>query len=372
MAHISHPVKDTMEEKAVKDPLRTFHDVAKAINSTLDIDRVVELILEKTSDLLGAGRVLILVLDKKRKVLRVHGHRGFASSGPKVRELRVARPFNHCIVDRGMVITLGEILSSGDIERLSVAAPELLDMIFAPLEVKGESFGLLGVSDSHKKFSDTELEIFCALGSQAAVAMENASLYKRLKDAFLHTSEALAEAVNSRDPYTGGHVRRVENYSLLMGEALGLDEKDSEDLRLAAILHDIGKIGIDDAILRKAEPLSPEEEAMMQRHPEIGGRIMSFVTEMRDIIPGVRHHHENYDGSGYPDGLKGEDIPLHARIIAIADAFDALTTDRPYRKAVTMEEALGVLRRYRGSRFDPGLVDIFCRLIKESGARSRV
>ncbi len=360
-----------MDKKDIEEPLRTFHDLAKAINSTLDARKVVELILEKTGELLGAERVVILVLDRKRKVLRLSGHRGFGPYGPGFRELHVARSFDHCIVQRGTVITLKEILSPGDTERLGQRAPGVLDMIFAPLEVKGEAYGLLGVSDSHKRFSPTELEIFCALGSQAAVAMENAGLYKRLKDAFLHTSEALAEAVNSRDPYTGGHIRRVEHYSLLMAEALGLDEKEKEDLRLAAILHDIGKIGIDDSILRKTEPLSPEEEAAMQKHPEIGGRPMSFVTEMRDIIPGVRHHHENYDGSGYPDGLKGDEIPLHARIIAIADAFDALTTDRPYRRAVTREEALDILRSESGIRFDPALVELFCRLMREEEKKAQ-
>ncbi len=241
-----------------------------------------------------------------------------------------------------------------------ILPPAWADMVFAPIEIKGEAYGLLGVTDGKERFSEIELEIFCALGSQSAVAMENANLYRRLKDTFLHTAEALAEAVNSRDPYTGGHVRRVEGYSLTLAGPLGLSAIEGENLRLAAIMHDIGKIGVDDAILRKGGDLTAEEEAVMRRHPEIGARILGLVDEMKDVIPGVRHHHERFDGGGYPDGLKGKNIPLEARIIAITDAYDALTTERPYRGAVEKEEALHRLREGSWTHFDPFLVEIFC------------
>lgn len=352
-------------DKGTIDSLRTLHDLSKAINSTLDIEEVVELVLEKTSRLMGAGKALLLLLDRERRTLTVHSSLGFEEGELGIKLFSNVGSFDHCIVHKGTVITLKEILPEDYYLELLATTAVLDSMVFAPLEIKGEAYGLLGILDSKKSFSKVELEIFCSIGSQSAVAMENANLYKLLKDAFLHTAEALAEAVGSRDPYTGGHTRRTVDYSLLLADAIELPEKDKETLKLAAILHDIGKIGIDDAILRKGGDLSVEEKRAMREHPGIGARILGFVEEMQGVIPGVSSHHERFDGSGYPEGLKGEEIPLQARIIAIADAFDALTTDRPYRKALNKETALEELLRGKASHFDPRLVETFCRVIRE-------
>ena len=355
-----------MKQNDVIDSLRSLHDLSKAINSTLDIDEVVEMLLDRTAQLMKAEKVLVLWLERKEKILNVYSALGFGKEELWIRQFHNVGSFDHCIVRKGTVITMKEILPEKDYREYLKTMPFLADMVFAPLEIKGEAVGLLGVSDHRREFSQTELEIFCSLGSQAAVAMENANLYKRLKDTFLHTAEALAEAVNSRDPYTGGHVKRVVDYSLRLSDALGLPEKEKENLRLAAILHDIGKIGIDDSILRKGGDLSDDEKAVMKKHPDIGARILGFVDEMKGVIPGVRHHHERFDGGGYPDKLKGKEIPVNARIIAITDAFDALTTDRPYSKAIDRNTALERLRGNAGPQFDHLLVETFCKAVKET------
>jgi len=345
--------------------LRVFHDLSKAINSTLNIEEVVAMVMKKASALMGSERVLILLFERRKEALIVHSSMGFKEGELCVERFRNVKSFDHCIVRKGTVITLKEIVPEDDYSKLVCTTPFFADMVFAPLEVRGEAYGLIGVMGVKGGFSEVELEIFCALGSQSAVAMENANLYKKLKDTFLHTSEALAEAVNSRDPYTGGHTRRVSGYSLLIAAGVGLSNKEKEALRLSSILHDIGKIGIEDAILRKGGLLTEDEALKMRRHPGIGARILGFVEEMRDVIPGVLHHHEWFDGSGYPEGLKGEDIPLQARIIAIADAYDALTTERPYRKAMEGVEALEVMAGEGGTHFDPSLVEIFQRILTE-------
>ena len=350
------------DEKTVIDSLRTMHDVSKAINSTLDIASVEEMLLRKTSQLMGSDRVLILLLEDGKRTLSIHNALGFDPSELPPRRFENIHSFDHCIVHKGSVISLRDVLADDDLRLVDENYPELLDMFFAPLEIQGRAYGLLGVSGREQSFSTIEIEIFCSLGSQAAVAMENAALYKKLHAAFMHTAEALAEAVNSRDPYTGGHTKRVQTYVLRLAEALGLDEKAKNALRLAAILHDIGKIGIDDAILRKGGKLTADEQAKMREHPRIGAKILDFVEEMRDVIPGVLHHHEWYDGSGYPDGLRDEQIPLPARIIAVADAFDALTTDRPYRKGSAPDEAFDLLEKDGGRHFDPSLLAIFRKL----------
>ncbi|MFQ5466291.1 MAG: HD domain-containing phosphohydrolase, partial [Thermodesulfobacteriota bacterium] len=346
-------------KKEVIDALRALHDLSKAINSTLDIDEVVEIIMDKTSRVLDRDRVLILLLDRDRNVLSVYGSRGFEAGELPLKHFHDVGSFDHCIVHKGSVITMEELLSADEYRGYAAAMPLLSEMVFAPLEKKGEAYGLLGVTGREREFTEIELEMFCALGSQAAVAIENAGLYRKLKDEFLHTAEALAEAVNSRDPYTGGHTRRVMEYALMVADAIGLEDPEREDLKLAAILHDIGKIGIDDAILRKGGVLTTAEERLMRQHPEIGARILGYVEEMSGVIPGVRHHHERFDGGGYPDGLEGEDVPLAARIIAVVDAFDALTTDRPYKKAIDRAAAAEELGKSGGTQFDPALVKVF-------------
>ncbi|VAV85011.1 Metal dependent phosphohydrolase, HD region [hydrothermal vent metagenome] len=357
-----------MNSNIVIDSIRSLHDLTKAINSTLDIKEVVEVIMKQASTLMKAERVVVLTLDSAKKDLSVYNSLGFADDKPQVALLRNTIAFDRCIVHKGRVIEMKELIPEDDYNELLCAAPELSDMVFAPLEIRGEAYGLLGVSDKKKNFSEMELEIFCALASHSAVALENANLYKKLKDTFVHTAHALAEAINSRDPYTGGHTKRVAEYSLELARALGLTEKEKEKLRLAAVLHDIGKIGIDDAILRKGGSLSHGEEESMRKHPEIGAKILGFVEEMREVVPAILYHHEKLDGTGYPAGLKGEGIPLHAKIIAIADTFDALTTDRPYRDALDKRSALAELNVKAGTHFDPYLVDIFCKTILEKAA----
>ncbi len=362
--------KACMTGKKVINSLRMLHDLSKTINSTLNIYEVVEIVMEKTSRLMRTDKVLILLLDREKSILTVHSSLGFEEGELRVKRFHDVESFDHCIVHRGTVITLKEILPEEEYRELTVDMPFLAEIVLAPLEIKGRAYGLLGISGGKRKFSQVELEILCSLASQSAVAMENANLYKRLQDTFLHTAEALAEAVNSRDPYTGGHAGRVMDYSLHFADALDLSEGKKEELKLAALLHDIGKIGVDDAILRKGGVLTEREELSMRKHPEIGARILGFVKEMREVVPGVCYHHERFDGTGYPEGLKGEDIPLYARIVAIADAFDALTTDRPYRKAIDKEAAIEELILDGGAHFDPFLVDAFCKsVIGEFGAK---
>jgi putative nucleotidyltransferase with HDIG domain len=348
-----------MDEKEIVDSLRNLHDLSKAINSSLHIEEVMEMICSKTARLMKADKVLLLVLDEKDSTLTIHNKLGVIDSDIPKRQFQNIQSFDHCIVHKGTVIKMDEVLAVDQHQGLRQSMSFLFDMFFAPLEIQGEAYGLLGVNGEPHEFSQVELEIFCSLGSQAAIAMENANLYQRLHKTFLNTAEALAEAINSRDPYTGGHTRRVSQYVLLLATALELPEDNIESLRLAAILHDIGKIGIDDAILRKAETLTENEREKMKSHPDIGAKILGKVDEMQDVIPAVQHHHEWYDGSGYPSGLKGKSIPLLARIIAIADAFDALTTDRPYRKALDNKVAFKIMTDDAGKHFDPNLISIF-------------
>jgi putative two-component system response regulator len=192
---------------------------------------------------------------------------------------------------------------------------------------------------------------------------------KRLTDQLEHTENVifmLAQAVEAKDAYTEGHLRRLRAYGEQLALACRLSPTEVAAVRYGGILHDIGKIGVDEAILRKPGPLTPEEAAQMRRHPEIGAQIISQMRFARDVAPSIHGHHEYWDGSGYPHGLSGEAIPLGARIITIVDAYDAMMTDRPYRAALGEDESLRRLRNGRGSQFDPDLLDIFINLVENN------
>jgi putative nucleotidyltransferase with HDIG domain len=195
---------------------------------------------------------------------------------------------------------------------------------------------------------------------------QNLSKYaQELEEAYVSTVKVLAAAIDARDPYTHGHSTRVAKLSVKLGEAIGLSKKQLEDLEIACLFHDVGKIKTPDLILQKNDQLDSTEYSEMMRHPEYGAEILSKAPSLEKYIPSVRHHHEWYNGNGYPDRLTGEKIPLFAAIISIADAFDSMTTTRPYRNAFSDEEALGELAHLSGKQFNPHLVEVFIQVMNK-------
>ena len=187
-----------------------------------------------------------------------------------------------------------------------------------------------------------------------------------LEKTHFETIMAFSDALEARDQYTAGHSRRVMEYSKSIGQRLKLDKQDIEDLKRSALLHDIGKIGIPDIVLKKKTKLTDEEYAIIKSHPETGAVILKNIKSFKHLVPAVYHHHEQFDGEGYPDGVKGAAIPLHARIIAITDTFDAMTSSRSYRSALSFRKALSELERCKGTQFDPDIADIFIDILQES------
>jgi HD-GYP domain-containing protein (c-di-GMP phosphodiesterase class II) len=180
---------------------------------------------------------------------------------------------------------------------------------------------------------------------------------------FINSVRMLAAAIDAKDPYTRGHSERVARYSIAIGKNLNLPERDMRNLRVSALLHDVGKIGIDDRILRKPGALSDDEFEVMKQHPAKGAAIMSGAAQLVDVIPGMKYHHEKWGGGGYPESLVGEAIPMQARIVAIADTFDAMTTNRPYQKAMELGYVVEKIKSFAGTRFDPRVVDAFANAV---------
>ena len=222
-------------------------------------------------------------------------------------------------------------------------------------------YGWLGLVSFNLKeiFRKSELRLISSMAEQLAVVMANTDLYQDLERFVINVVKSLVYAIEAKDVYTRGHSERVNRYSMLMAERLQLDEEQKKVLYWASILHDVGKIGIPEAILNKPAPLNDEEYSVIKGHPEKGYDILQPLEQLASSLPGILHHHERYDGGGYPQGLKGEEIPLLARIIAVTDTFDAITSDRAYRKGKTAKEALAIIEKVAGTQLDPDLVEVF-------------
>lgn len=237
---------------------------------------------------------------------------------------------------------------------------------------------LLGGKNNGKKFSQEELDFFSALASDVAMSIRNAQLFQELElqmnkkyNLFIQTTIALAAAIDAKDHYTHGHIARVTALSLEIAKKLSrknkkiFTEKFFEHLHIASLLHDIGKIGVPESILNKQGPLDSEEKKKMEEHPIVGTTILQPINELEEAILGVKYHHEKYDGSGYPERLKGKQIPLVASIISVADTFDAMTTDRPYRCGLSKDAAIEEIRIVSGTQLDPEVAGALIELHRE-------
>ncbi|HAW49493.1 TPA: hypothetical protein DCX16_00870 [bacterium] len=265
-------------------------------------------------------------------------------------------------IDKLHIITKNRILAR---KKEGFKDVEFQSHLLFPLIAKEEVIGAISIhSIKPDAFYEEHLHTLSILGPQAAVAIENARIYQEMQNLYTETIKALAAEIETRNPYTLGHSERVTDYSLIVAKEIGLSSSKIELIRYAGLLHDLGKIGISDNILLKPGKLTEEEFAEIKSHPLKSESIIKLITFLKDALPIVRHHHERYDGRGYPDGLSADQIPIESRILAVADAYDAMTSDRPYRKALTKDEAISALEECRGSQFDPEIVDKFITSVK--------
>jgi HD-GYP domain-containing protein (c-di-GMP phosphodiesterase class II) len=243
----------------------------------------------------------------------------------------------------------------------------LINLAALPFAVKGQMSGVLLLANKRAgAFTDAECQLLMALGQHAGLAIENARLHRQLVEAYTSTVAVLADAIEAKDAYTRGHCEGVSRVSVEVARRLGVTDGALEAIRYAALLHDVGKIGIPDGILLKPGKLMPEEFSIIQKHAAIGRDLINRVPMLAHIGEAILHHHERYDGSGYPDGLDGENIPLASRIIGVVDAFDAMTSPRPYREPVDSAEAFEEMLRCAGTQFDPHIVAIVTQVLLET------
>ena len=341
-------------------------EIGVKLSGTLDLLTVLETALETAEQVCHAETSSIWELDEEAQELFFRVVRGRAAG--EIRHLRVP-------VGQGIV---GSVAKSGRAEMVNDVAADsrwrgdaqgfrTRAILTVPLQVQGSTVGVLQLLNpvGRDRFTEEDLQRLTLFAAVLAPPLQNARLHAAQERQFLKLVTALAETIDKKDPYTGGHVRRVVSYSVLLGAALGLGRGQLKELWLAATLHDIGKIGVPDRILGKPAPLDSEEMELMRRHTVDGAEIVSHLANP-NVLVGVRNHHERIDGQGYPDGLREEELPLVARIIAVADNFDAMITSRPYRSGLPREKAAAEIITAAGSQLCPHVVATF-RDLFESG-----
>jgi HD-GYP domain-containing protein (c-di-GMP phosphodiesterase class II) len=346
--------------------LELLLEVGKAFNSVIDLDRLLAVIADKTAEFLDAERCSIFVVDSDKRTLWTK-----ASMGAE----RIVIPLDTGIA--GAVVTTGSIINVSDAYKdarfnreIDVKTGYRTKAILAGpmLNHSGELLGVFQLLNSrHDVFTAEDESMLQALSGFAANALENAMLFEELKTSFYSVLAVMAATVDAKHPYTAGHTARVAEYSSGIGQVMGLTADDLEVLRVAAYLHDYGKIGIRDAVLTKPGKLTDDEFKEMREHAAKTRSLlnrMHFSKKYRGVPDMAGAHHEKFDGNGYPQKLAGVQIPLGARILAAADVFDALTSDRDYRAAMPPIEALDIMRKDIGRAFDPTVFAAFEAFVK--------
>jgi HD-GYP domain-containing protein (c-di-GMP phosphodiesterase class II) len=348
------------EAEHFKELLGFSRELATAEGLPEVLRRTVEL----SAMILGAPRTSVWIQDAQTQELVPGAVWGFEPDRrERILGLRIAPERLGPLADRAEPF----VLDNAEAAAIH-GIPELDDgtaFAVAPITLDGGRFCCIVAAipaDAPHELDEDHVGLLAGLAHQAKLAITNAGTFENLEATFVSTVAALANALEANDEYTSSHTRWITDTALKVGATLGFDSKLLKQLELGALFHDIGKIGIPTSILLKPGPLTPEERRIMQQHPELGEKILAPIDRLAEVRSIVRSCHEHHDGGGYPDGISGDEIPLEARIILVCDAFHAMTTDRPYRKRLSVEEACRRLREAAGTQFDPTVVEVFLAL----------
>ncbi len=344
-----------------------LYELSEAVNQSLNLENVLQAITDVLTKELTADLVSILLEQPDEFEAKVTEQYIYPELTPN--QIDPVGNIDQEMLFKKFMEKPYLIIPTAQIRRFFKKLPErrgLSSLLAVPIRIKDKVIGSVNVYTYRQNYHFTEgqAKLLVILADRAAQAIENARLYQNLSRTFRETIEGLVSALEAKDKYTSGHSRRVTEYALLLGKAIRLSPGEQEKIEWAALLHDIGKIGIRLEALNKPGKISKEELEMFKDHPVMAKQILEQIHFLKEIVPFVYHHHENFDGTGYPDQIKGTQIPLGARILAIADTYDAMTSDRPYRKAMDQQIAVRELKRCCNTQFDPGLVEVFIKALE--------
>ncbi|UCG53624.1 MAG: HD domain-containing protein [Candidatus Latescibacterota bacterium] len=369
-------IRDLLDKSVSRDSsksyaaLQVLYRADKIARDIDDFKLLLENLMDLTLEVIPASRGYILLVDRESGKLVPYVRRAPSSISDDT-ELVVSKTIlNTAVGQKESLLSKDALVDERFLHSRSVGDLKVRSAMCAPLVNRGKVLGIiyLDSSDQSNLYTKEDLALLTAMALKAGVSLDNARLYDDLRNLFYNTVETLVRAIQARDQYTSGHSARVSRYALLIAEKYGLSTREKHHLYLASMLHDIGKIGIPDRLLNRPGDLAEEEIEQVRSHVKMGASMLKALGEMHPVVPLILHHHEAYDGSGYPDGLKGEQIPLMSRVLSVADTYDAMTSDRPYRQAMSKADAIAELKRCSGTSFDPKVVNVFLEILEEQSS----
>jgi putative nucleotidyltransferase with HDIG domain len=347
------------------EELTTLYRLVDIITEAKTLERVLNSLLDLTEEIISCKGAVLFFIDEHTHELDIAIKRNITKKFEQKINLQIKNKVMEWALTKGKTIALPDIEeTTEDTEKVS--------FVLVPLLAHDKPIGILDIiTDTPEgNITSIDLSLLTILAKQSALAIENVKLYESMRKDQLNIIRALASTVDAKDHYTLGHSQKVSEYSVHIAEELKFSERDIEIIKYAALLHDIGKIAIPDDIIKKPSKLTEEEFEIVKKHPAIGAKIIKEMESLSPMVPIILHHHERFDGKGYPDGLKGEEIPIGARIVHVADAFDTMVSARSYRDMLPPQLAISELRKNAGLQFDPVVVDTFILTLRKIGTLS--
>lgn len=350
----------------VAEKLGLVIQVGNAMSGSMDVDDVLKLIVKTAAEEMEAWACSLRLVDLDQSVLVSRASYGSGESALYLEPISVGHSVAGRVFLSKQPAIIPDLSQDNRFEYAELAEEgRLHSLVCVPLLHHDQAIGTLTVYHNEERFfTSQDVKVLTALAAQAAVSITNVQLVERLRRTNFNTMKMISTALAARDSYTGSHSDEASAYARVLAEELGLSARECELVEYGSILHDIGKIGVSDSILNKPGRLTPEEYDVMKQHPRIGAKILEPIEDFKELAKIVEHHHEHYDGSGYPDGLRDHEIPFVARILHVVDAFHAMTSDRPYRKSLPREVAVQELTRGAGKQFDPRVVEALVQSLR--------
>jgi response regulator RpfG family c-di-GMP phosphodiesterase len=348
--------------------LTHLYTISEGLNDFLDSSALFNRIAHLAASVTGAQRVSVMVFDRSRRFLKIRAAQGVPDDVINKTVIKSGEGIAGQVAKTGQALRKSGKSELDDTQARRMGVYRTKSWLSIPLMIGGEVLGVINQTDKLdlSDFSKADEQIMFTLVEKAGIKLENQALYEGLYSNMMDTLNSLVTTIEAKDPYTREHSQRVTDYAMELARFIGLGEDKIEMVNFAGMLHDIGKIGVRDEILTKSGKLTSEEYEMIKMHPDIGERIVKPLGLVAEELGIIRHHHERFDGGGYPDGIAGENIPLLARIVGVTDAFDAMTTTRSYRKALPVESALEEMRKFAGTQFDPDIVHVWIQAVEQN------
>lgn len=347
--------------------LKQLIEVGQLVSSSLETDVIMGHALQSLKEVLGAKWCALRLLDEQTGELVLKASLGMSKDlQAEAERVRAEGTILGEVLKTAQPLIVEDLAKCDPSLRLPYYSKEIRSVAVVPVQARGKVLGTLKVySSSPQYWKEDEIGYLAIIASQVGLAIENAQLYKSLQEYYMSAVRALAAALEAKDKYTQGHSLRVARWAKAVAREMGLSEEEQEMVYIGGLLHDIGKVGVREHILLKAGKLTPAEQKEIQAHPSVGAKILEPANLPKEVVEAVLYHHEDYGGGGYPEGIAGEKIPFLARIIRVVDSYDAMKSDRPYRRTFSQERAIEELKRCSGKQFDPAVVEAMKKVLEQ-------